>query len=61
MSDTDEVSKPVLEGVIERGPRGRFVKGNPGPPEGKKRKKGQLNKNPSNGERVYDRCGCTIW
>jgi len=42
MSDTDEVSKPVLEGVIERGPRGRFVKGNPGPPEGKKRKKGQL-------------------
>ena len=46
MDDTDEVSGPVLKGIIERGPGGRFVKGNPGPPAHAKRKKGQLNKIP---------------
>ncbi len=42
--NTNDVSKPVLEGVIERGPRGHFVKGNPGPPPGKGKKKGVPNK-----------------
>lgn len=44
MSDTTERSAPSEPNIEIRGPKGRFVKGNPGPPEHAKRKKGVPNK-----------------
>jgi hypothetical protein len=44
VDDTDEPQvKPVLHGVIDRNRRGQFTRGNPGPPEHAKRKRGQKN------------------
>ena len=45
-NDANAVPKPILEGVIERGPKGHFVKGNPGPPPGRRKPKGVPNKIP---------------
>ena len=43
-SDTAEHSTPSEPKIEIRSPKGRFVKGNPGPPEHAKRKKGVPNK-----------------